>query len=327
MDNRDKIIDFVKIKGPVLPIQISKLISMDMVMASAHLAELTAAKKMKISTIKVGGSPLYYLAGQEAMLLKYTSNLNEKELKALEILKESKVLRDSEQEPVIRVALREIKDFALPLNVKYSDTSEIFWKWFLASDDEAGKIIKSKLDISEKEDKIEVKEEIKIQTEIKKDVQQKEPETVQKQREVPAEKKVEEKPIEKAQQQLKETIEKPLQQKTRGRKPKEDSKEDDFMKDILKFFEKNKISIISSEIIKKNSEIDFIIDLPSVMGNLQYYCKAKNKKRISDSDLSNAYVKGQFKKLPVIVLSPGELSAKAEEIIKKELNNITFKQV
>ena len=327
MDNRDKIIDFVKMKGPVLPIQISKLIGMDMVMASAHLAELTATKKMKISSIKVGGSPLYYLAGQEAMLLKYTSNLNDKELKALDLLKENKILRDSEQAPVVRVALREIKDFALPLNVKYSDTSEIFWKWFLVSDEEAGKIIKSKLDISEKENKIEVKEETKIQPEIKKEVQQKQPEIVQKQREFPVEKKIEEKPIEKAQQQLKETIEKPVQQKARGRKPKEAPKEDEFMKDILKFFEKNKIIIISTEIIKKNSEIDFIIEIQSVMGNLQYYCKAKNKKRISDSDLSNAYVKGQFKKLPVIVLSPGELSIKAEEMIKKELNNLTFKQV
>ena len=316
MDNRDKIIDFVKVKGPVLPIQISKLIGMDMVMASAHLAELTATKKMKISSIKVGGSPLYYLAGQESMLLKYTSNLNEKEAKALELLKENKVLRDSEQAPVVRVALREIKDFAMPLNVKYSDTSEIFWKWFLASDEEAGKIIKSKLDIFEKEDKIEVKEETKIQTESKKDVQQKE---------VPVEKKIEEKPIEKVQQQLKETVEKPIEK--RGRKPKEASKEDEFMKDIMKFFEKNKIIIISTEIVKKNSEIDIIIEIQSVVGNLQYYCKAKNKKRISDSDLSNAYVKGQFKKLPVIVLAPGELSTKALEMMKKELNNLTFKQV
>ena len=250
------------------------------------------------------------------MLLKYTSNLNEKEAKALELLKENKVLRDSEQAPVVRVALREIKDFAMPLNVKYSDTSEIFWKWFLASDEEAGKIIKSKLDIFEKEDKIEVKEETKIQTESKKDVQQKE---------VPVEKKIEEKPIEKVQQQLKETVEKPIEK--RGRKPKEASKEDEFMKDIMKFFEKNKIIIISTEIVKKNSEIDFIIEIQSVVGNLQYYCKAKNKKRISDSDLSNAYVKGQFKKLPVIVLAPGELSTKALEMMKKELNNLTFKQV
>ncbi|HLC60416.1 MAG TPA: hypothetical protein VJJ52_03220 [Candidatus Nanoarchaeia archaeon] len=327
MDHRDKIIDFVKMKGPVLPIQISKLIGMDMVMASAHLAELTATKKMKISAIKVGGSPLYYLAGQEAMLLKYTSNLNEKELKALELLKENKILRDSEQVPVIRVALREIKDFAMPLNVKYGDTSEIFWKWFLDSDEEAGKIIKSKLGIAEKVDKIEVKEETKIQTEIKKEIQQKQSEIVQKQREFPIEKKIEEEPAEKFQQQLKEAVEKPIQQKARGRKPKESSKEDEFMKNIMKFFEKNKIDIISTEVTKKNSEIDFIIEIPSVMGSLQYYCKAKNKKRISDSDLSNAYVKGQFKKLPVIVLSPGELSAKAEEMIKKELNNLTFKQI
>ncbi len=313
MDNRDKIIDFVKMKGPVLPIHISKLIGTDMVMASAHLAELTATKKMKISAIKVGGSPLYYLAGQEAMLLKYTSNLNDKELKALDLLKENKILRDYEQVPVIRVALREIKDFAMPLNVKYSDTSEIFWKWFLVSDEEAGKIIKSKLDIAEKGDKIEVKEETKIQPEIKK--------------EIPIEKKIEEKPIEKVQQQLRETMEKPLQEKAKIRKPKESSKEDEFMKNIMKFFEKNNISIINTEIIKKNSEIDFLIEIPSVMGNLQYYCKAKNKKRISDSDLSNAYVKGQFKKLPVIVLSPGELSAKAQEMINKELNNLTFKQI
>ncbi len=320
MDNRDKIIDFVKMKGPVLPIHISKLIGTDTVMASAHLAELTATKKMKISAIKVGGSPLYYLAGQEAMLLKYTSNLNDKELKALDLLKENKILRDSEQAPVIRVALREIKDFAMPLNVKYSDTSEIFWKWFLVSDEEAGKIIKSKLDVVEKEGKIDVKEDAKIQpqAEIKKDAQQKE---------IPSEKKAEEKPMEKVQQQLKETMEKTLQEKAKIRKLKESLKEDEFMKNIMKFFEKNKISIINTEIIKKNLEVDFVIEIPSVMGNLQYYCKAKNKKRISDSDLSNAYVKGQFKKLPVIVLSPGELSAKANEMIKKELNNLTFKQV
>src|SRR3989338_7624070 len=323
MDFRDKITDFVRAKGPVLPVQISKLIGMDIVMASAHLAELTATNKMKISTIKVGGSPLYYLSGQESMLLNFTTNLNDKEANALELLKESKVLRDSEQAPVVRVALREIKDFAFPLNVKYNDTSEIFWKWYLSSDEEAGKIIKAKLDIVEKE----IKEEKKIQPqpEIKKETPQKQPEITQKQRELPVERKIEEKPIEKVQQQLKETVERPIEQ--RGRKPKEASKEDEFMKDIMKFFEKNKIIIISTEIVKKNSEIDFIIEIQSVVGNLQYYCKAKNKKRISDSDLSNAYVKGQFKKLPVIVLAPGELSTKALEMMKKELNNLTFKQV
>ena len=152
-------------------------------------------------------------------------------------------------------------------------------------------------------------------------------EIVRKAKKEPIEKRIEERPVEKAQQQLKELTEKPIQQKIKQRKPKEGSKEDDFMNDILKFFEKNKINIISTEVLKKNSEIDFVVEIPSVVGNLQYYCKAKNKKRINDSDLSNAFVKGQFKKLPVLVISPGELSGKAQEILAKELNNITFKRM
>src|SRR3989338_2264854 len=286
MDNRDKILEFVRAKGPVLPVQISKEIGSNILMASAHLAELTATNKLKISTIKVGSSPLYYLPGQEAMLQRYTSNLNDKEKKAFDLLQQSKILRDSEQEPVIRVALREIKDFAVPLNVNYNNNREVFWKWYLIGNQEAEQLIKSKLDIPEK----------------------------------PIEKKIEDKPTEKI-QEIKEhqkTIQKPLEPveqskeklKTRKYKPRE--KEDNFLKDIMKFFEKNRINVVSSEVIKRNSEIDFIVDIPSVVGNLQYYCKARNKKRISDSDLSNAYVKGQLKRLPVIVLSGGELSGKAQ---------------
>ncbi|MBI2659322.1 hypothetical protein HYX05_04470 [Candidatus Woesearchaeota archaeon] len=297
METRERIVEIVKAKGPVLPVQVSKEIGTNILMASAHLAELTASKRLKISTIKVGGSPLYYLQGQEEMLQKYTANMNDKEKKAFDLLSQSKILRDAEQEPVIRVALREIKDFAIPLNVTHNDNKEMFWKWYLADNEEAESLIKQKLQILEKP--IEKKAEEKIQKDIK-----------------------EQKPIESIQKQLKERKE-----PKEARKYKPRDKEDSFLKDIMKFFEKNRINVISSEIIKKNSEIDFLVELPSVVGNLQYYCKARNKKKISDSDLSNAYVKGQFKKLPVIVLSPGELSSKAQEILAKELNNITFKKI
>lgn len=295
LELRERIVDIVKMKGPVLPVQISKEIGSNILMASAHLAELTASQRLKISTIKVGGSPLYYLPGQESMLQKFTSNMNDKEKKAYDALQQSKVLRDSEQEPVIRVALREIKDFAIPLNVTHDDSKEVFWKWYLTTNDEAEKAIKEKLDILEK----------------------------------PAEKKIEEKRPEVQKQIIKEKI--PIKQEPE--KPKESKKyrprekEDPFMKDIMKFFEKNKINVVISEVIKRNSEIDFIVEIPSVVGNLQYYCKARNKKRINDSDLSNAYVKGQLKRLPVIVLSPGELSTKANEMIGKELSNLTFKKI
>ncbi len=298
MEIRERIVEIVKTKGPVLPVQIAKEIGSNILMASAHLAELTASNRLKISTIKVGGSPLYYLSGQESMLQKFVGNMNDKEKKAFDLLSQNKILRDTEQEPVIRVALREIKDFAIPLNVNYNNNREIFWKWYLTNNEEAEQLIKQRLEIVEKP--------------IEKKIEQ----TVQKQE---LQQKIEEKPI--------EAIKKEVKEKPKARKYKPREKEDGFLKEIMKFFEKNKISMISSEIIKRNSEIDFIVEIPSVVGNLQYYCKARNKKRISDSDLSSAYVKGQLKRLPVLVISPGDLSNKAQEIIGKELNNLTFKKI
>lgn len=297
METRERIVEIVKVKGPVLPVQISKEIGSNILMASAHLAELTASNRLKISTIKVGGSPLYYLQGQEAMLQKYVSNMNDKEKKAFDLLNQQKVLRDSEQEPVIRVALREIRDFAIPLNVTHNSNKEVFWKWYLTPNEEAEQIIKEKLEIlqpiekpTEKIQKQEIKEQRTEQKKV-------------------------------------ESVQKESKPKKGPRKYKPREKEDNFLKDIMKFFEKNNINVVNSEIIKRNSEIDFIVDIPSVVGNLQYYCKAKNKKRINDSDLSSAYVKGHFKKLPVLVISTGDLSAKAQEILAKELNNLTFKKI
>ena len=291
METRDKILEIIKAKGPVLPTQISKEIGSNILMASAHLAELTASKKLKISTIKVGGSPLYYLSGQENMLQKFTSNMNDKEKKAYDLLQQNKILRDNEQEPVIRVALREIKDFALPLNVNFDNNREIFWKWYLTTNEEAEQLIKSSLGLKDQEEK-------------KAEEQREEPKKID--------------------PQLKESIEKP--KKPREKRPRKES-EDNFLINITKFFEKNKINVVNSEVIKKNSDIDFIVELPTVVGNLQYYCKARNKKRISDSDLSNAYVRGQLKRLPVLVLSQGDLSTKAQELLNKELNNLTFKKI
>lgn len=302
MGTREKIIEFIKIKGPVLPVQIAKEIGSNILMASAHLAELTASGRLKISAIKVGGSPLYYLANQEEMLQKFVGNVNEKEKKAYDLLSQDKVLRDSGQEPVIRVALREIKDFAVPLNVNYNNNKEIFWKWYLTSNEEAERLIKVKLNIVDKP--TERREEAPIRGEEPKDQEA-------------------EKPIEAVQKDMKDETPK---KRPKGRLVQKD-RDDNFLQKVTNFFGKNNIIIKNSETIKSNSEIEFIIDIPSVVGNLQYYCKAKNKRKVSDSDISNAYVKGNFKKLPVLIISTGDLSAKAKEILSKELNNVTFKKI
>ena len=60
-------------------------------------------------------------------------------------MKEKKVIRDKTAQPWQRVALREIKDFAIPLNVGVSGEYEIFWKYFLADNDETKLLIKENL--------------------------------------------------------------------------------------------------------------------------------------------------------------------------------------
>ena len=107
---------------------------------------------------------MYYLPGQEAMLEKFAVNLNEKEKRAFDLLSEQKILKDTEQTPLMRVTLREIKDFAVPIYVTYNDSKEMFWKWHTASDADVEKLIKTKLDIKE-----EPKVEPEIQKQRKKD--------------------------------------------------------------------------------------------------------------------------------------------------------------
>lgn len=305
LENRNKILEIIKVKGPVLPVQVSKEIKMDILMSSAHLAELTASNLLKISHVKVGGSPVYYLQGQESMLQKFTGSFNDKEKKAYDLLIQNKILRDKEQEPVVRVALRELKDFALPLNVTYNNQTEIFWKWYLLGEEEAASLIKTKIEpISEITPKQKIREEEKIERPIEKVIQK-----------------------QKAQQEkLPEAIAEKTQPVQKIRKPRQKDKEDEFLSHLASFLQKINIKIINTEIIRKNAEIDFVVEIPSVVGNLQYYCKAKNKKRVSDSDLSNAYVKGQLRKLPVLFISTGDLSTKAQDMLSKELN-LTFKKI
>ena len=150
MATNEQILDLVKQKGPILPVHVSKQINDNLLMTSARLSELLSNKKLKISSIKVGGSPLYYVDGQESRLQDYADNLGSKEKEAYNLLKEKKVLRDLVLEPAIRVALRMIKDFSIQLQVNYLDKTEIFWKWYLTQNSEAQEIINEAL--SKKED-------------------------------------------------------------------------------------------------------------------------------------------------------------------------------
>jgi len=100
-----------------------------------------------------------------------------------------------------------------------------------------------------------------------------------------------------------------------------------FLKNTRDFFSKNNISIIETNDTKKNSEIDFIIGLQTTLGGIKYFCKSKNKKKISDADLSSAVIQAQSKNLPLLFLSNGILTKKAQEMLTNEFKNITFRNI
>jgi len=129
---KEKIIEFIRQRGPSLPVYISKAIDNSILFTSAFLSELVSEKKIKISHMRVGSSPIYFLQGQEPQLEKFSDYLKSKEKDAFFLLKEKKFLQDSSQEPAIRVALRDIKDFALP----FKKDNEIYWRYFTASESE-----------------------------------------------------------------------------------------------------------------------------------------------------------------------------------------------
>lgn len=324
--NIDQAIRIVATRGPVLPIQLVKELGGNTMIAGAVLSQLIDQKKVFVSKVKVGGSPLYYVKGQEIRLQEYSKNLNEKDLRAYNLLKEQKVLRDYEQDPLTRVCLRNIKDFATPLNVTFNDETEIFWKWYLLSDEDARDIIKQHLNIDEK-----LIEENKAKIEEKEE-KESIPEKLEKQEDQKIENFGEDKKIENQVTEAKEKKadiikeKKAEPEKTENNKNEENSRlvtdfetDDIFANKIISFLKRKDIIIRNIKIKKKNSEIDLNVLIPSAVGQIEYYCSAKNKKKISDSDISSTYVQGQIKKMPAMLLTTGDLTKSAKEMLSKEI--------
>ena len=136
MEYRDKILALVR-NNPVLPINVAKSLNVNTIMAGAMLSEMSGKGLLKISALKIGSSPLYYLPGNEVQLLNHLESMNEKDRRTVEKLKKEKVIRGSDADPLTQVSLAKIKDFARPLNVAYQDKQETFWKWFDVPDTEA----------------------------------------------------------------------------------------------------------------------------------------------------------------------------------------------
>lgn len=296
---RERILAFIRMHGPSLPNEIRKEIGKDNIITSAMLSELSSKKMVRLSHLKVGASPLYYIKGQENQLLRFVDHLHKREREALEYLKEELVVRDVDLAPVQRVAMRELKDFAVPITVTLHDHKEMFWKWYLAKNEEISNKVKQLMP------KPEVKPEPKPEPPA--------PET-----------KPEPKP-EPQQPQAEHEVKAP-EKKELPKKPGKEAK-DRFYQKIRDYCEGRGITVIDVKVVRKNSELDLTLQVPSAVGSLTYYAKAKSKKTANDADLAAALVEAQSLRLPALFLTPGKLTKKAQQKLNKELKGLVVKNI
>jgi hypothetical protein len=285
-----RIVSLINSNGPSLPVQIARDTGLSILFASAFLSELYNDKEIKMSHLRVGSSPLYFLEGQEAQLEKYSSYLKSKEKDAYALLKEKKILKDSEQHPAIRVALREIKDFAIP----FEKNGEGYWKYFIGEEPE---VVIEVVEIPEKEIEaeplaIEVKEEIKEIVEIKEEKETPKKETKTK---------------------------KPKKEAKAKKSAKESKKDENFFNKIKEFLEKKKIEILDIKDFKNDEAV-----LKVKNKGEEELLFVFNKKKITEKELLKAYKKASEKNMKYSVLSLGETPKKLDELISamKSLSDI-----
>ncbi|MEM4268174.1 MAG: hypothetical protein QXK37_05080 [Candidatus Woesearchaeota archaeon] len=321
----EKVLQLVREKGPLVPTKLTGDLGQPTIIIGAILSDLASTGKIKVSALKVGGSPLYYTSEQASRLQEFTKYLNEKDQQSVELLRKKGIMRESELTPLQRVSLRNIKDFAYPLEVVTGETKEIFWKWYLLSDMEAEKmvreIIKAKEDEKhkDKEAQQEHKEKSKefVSDDSERDYNKKEH-----LREKKSDIKKNEQEDKRQHIKTRNTAEKTTEDFIIGDNSDDFNIHDQFHKEVLKYFKQNNISIKEARLVKRNSEFDYIIEVPSSVGTIEYYCKARNKKNCNEGDLATAFVKGQEKKLPVLFLTTGALNKKAQEMLGKEFKGM-----
>ena len=340
---REKVLAVVKEKGPTIPTRIVKEVGGNTFVIGAVLSDLVNAKLIKVTQgIKMGGTPLYYADGQEPKLAEFVQYLNEKDRKVFELLQQEKVLYDDVQDPLVKVCLRNLKDFAKPIAIETKNEKDLFWRFYLVSDEEAVRIAKEFLKKraqeqqstpQERTDGPAAEKQRPAPTPPEKQIPVPTPSAPASPR-IPAMQNVPEnqnhglefielKPKKPAAK--KAALQEAAVQSTLppGEPPR--AAPGSFADRVFSFLAAKQI-IVKEVLLVKKGEVNCVIVVPSSVGSLTEYCKAKDKKSISDGDLATAILEGQTHSLPTLFLSSGVLSKKAQQLLEQS-KNVGFVQI
>ncbi len=313
---KSQIINLLDQNGPSLPIRISREIKLSPVFTSAILSELVNERKVKLSSLKIGSSPLYLIPGQEKKLEAFSDELTGIEKTAFLKLKQNKILKDKEQEPALRVALRNLKDFATPL--KYNN--EIIWKYSFIPTFEIEQILQNSNNEKEPiQEKIPEKEKIEgiIETESSK---QEKSETQEEQK-LSQEKPEEEIKEENKKSEINKEESPPTQQEKSEtqEKPKKKHSPEQFLENAKDYLLAKDIEFLKKIEVNKK-DFTAIVRINSDLGKIKFLLYAKDKKRPNIADLTMAHQKASNEKMPCLFLSTGEPASTTKDFLNEHKN-------
>lgn len=307
-NEKERIISYIKLKGPSLPVHVAKAVNLSPLFASAYLSELYTERKLFMSHMKIGSSQLYLVPGQEMQLENFIQYLNPKEREALELLKNSKILEDEKQHPAIRVALRAIKDFAIPIRARINEDQKIIWRYFTIPENNIDQLINPK-----------AKEEPKIQEKVEEIIQELKEKT-----ESPIKKELEKITEQPVKEEITEEIK---EEKIKKSKPKKTKATDTkFVNNIKEYLSSKDVEILSI-LEEKPKEFTAKVRIDTLFGKQEYLLLAKNKKKITSEEIAFAHQKAQSEKMPALLMAPGEIDKKSLEHYKDWKNLIKFEKL
>lgn len=319
LEIKEKILGILRRRGPSLPVHVTKETGLSILFASAFLSELVADRLIRFTDMKVGSSPIYFLNEQAYMLERFSQYLNNREKEAFILLREKKFLKDEEQAPVIRVALREIKDFAIPFHKE----GHIIWRYYLVPESEFAQEIEKRVI------KIEKTEEVSPKVEIVK-IEEKPIEIIKEENKKTKKEQIEELnildssvlPKKERTKEIKEKSEKTKSKSRKKEKKKTAKKDENFFNKVKDWVVKNSMEILDIENFNKN---ELLLKIKNNQEELLLV--AYNKKRFTDIDLIKAGKRAREMGLKYILISLGDAQKKMIDLIDSAQNLSDIKKI
>ncbi|MBI2041178.1 MAG: hypothetical protein HYT16_03680 [DPANN group archaeon] len=292
-NNLDKAFDIVRAQGPVLPVEVASKLGVDSFLATAYLAQLVEAGKIKQTKERIGTSFIYHLHGQENVANARIIALQQTGRKTARMF-----AKDVPQGPEVAAKQRAFAD----------RLAEIESKEAQAKLSAAQRIQMPAVNAPAERSQANVVRVIANTAPPAQSGTSFDRETKQEflERFKPAIAEQLAKPV----QDVRHTVSHLLAEV--GKKILPRAHDGQLVEKALAFLVDGRADIISKDLKKKGRDADITATIPTSIGPMRFLIIVRDKKTISEADLSVAYTNGQNKKLPVIFVTNGKLTKNAQ---------------